>query len=64
MIAMSLPGEDVGMVRAELVDANGLVVSGASNNVTFSIKSGPGRVTATHSGSPANLSPSQVFKVL
>lgn len=54
-------GEDVAMIRASLVDVNGLLVPTASNNVTFTVKSGPGRVWATHSGSPANLSPSQVL---
>ena len=52
-------GEDVGLVRASLVDEHGLVVPGAANNVTFSVVSGAGKVAATHSGSPSNLSPSQ-----
>ena len=53
-------GEDVALVRASLIDENGVVVHGASNNVTFAVTVGPGRIWATHSGSPANLSPNHV----
>ena len=51
-------GEDTALVRASLVDSRGVVVPGASNNVTFAVVSGAGRIWATHSGDPANLSPS------
>ena len=56
--ALLLDCQDTAMVRASLVDSNGRVVPGAPHNVTFSISSGPGRVTATHNGDPANVSPS------
>jgi hypothetical protein len=56
--AVVLDGEDVAMLRATLVDAHGVVVPFSSNNVTFSVVSGPGRVWATHNGDPANISPS------
>lgn len=50
-------GEDVAMIRATLVDANGLMVPSANNNMTFSVVSGPGKVWTTHNGDPGNLSP-------
>lgn len=55
--ALVADGEDVAMVRAELLDEHGnLATQDASAffNVTFSIVSGGGRVLATHSGSPAD----------
>ena len=51
-------GEDTALVRATIVDEFGVQIPGASHNVTFSISSGYGKVWATHSGDPANLSPS------
>ena len=45
------------MIRATLVDSQGLMVPDADDNITFSIESGPGRVWTTHNGDPANLSP-------
>ena len=50
-------GEDTAMVRAELVDANGHLADQASNAVTFAVKSGEGRLWATHNGDPSNLEP-------
>lgn len=50
-------GEDVAMLRATLVDSNGLMVPGADNHVVFSVVSGPGKVWATHNGDPANTVP-------
>eukprot|EP00051_Salpingoeca_urceolata_P004109 m.62678 g.62678 ORF g.62678 m.62678 type:complete len:996 (-) comp13376_c0_seq3:134-3121(-) len=47
-------GEDVAMLRAEIVDIAGHLVNGASNNVTFTVVSGGGRVAGTHSGNPAS----------
>jgi hypothetical protein len=41
----------------KVLDAAGNVVSGASNNVTFEVVAGPGRILSTHNGDPA----SQVF---
>ena len=51
-----LDGEDVALIRASFVDARGELVP-ANDNVTFQVVSGPGYILATHSGSPANLSP-------
>lgn len=56
--ALVADGEDTAMLRATIVDSNGRVVPGASPNVTFKVVSGPGNVWATHSGDPANDSPS------
>ena len=52
-----LDGEDVAMIRADIVDKNGVVVNGANNNITFTIVSGAGKIWGTHNGDPANLSP-------
>jgi len=56
--ALVLDGQDTAMVRASLVDAQGIVVPASDNKVTFRVVSGPGKVWATHNGDPANLSPS------
>jgi hypothetical protein len=51
--ALLLNGQDVALVRAEVVDAKGRVVTGGSNNtinITFSVTDGPGRIVATHNG--------------
>ena len=53
-----LDGEDVAMIRAEILDENGNVLNGANNNVTFEVKSGPGKIWGTHNGDPANVKPS------
>ena len=50
-------GEDTAMVRAEIVDSEGRLVTSASNTVTFKVISGPGRVLSTHSGEPATQVP-------
>ena len=55
--AVVADGEDVAMVRAEVVDASGRLVADASHEVTFEIVSGGGAVWGTHSGNPADLHP-------
>ena len=47
-----LDGQDAGMVSAAIVDSNGKVVPSASNNVTFSIVKGPGRIIGVGNGDP------------
>ena len=47
-------GEDVAMVRATLLDYAGNFAFNATNNVTFTVVSGPGRIWTTHNGNPAN----------
>ena len=53
--AVVADGEDVAMLRVTLVDANGLMVPTANNNVSFTVLSGPGKVWTTHNGDPANV---------
>lgn len=53
--ALVADGEDVAMLKVVLVDSNGLMVPGASNNISFSVVSGPGQVYTTHNGDPANV---------
>jgi len=50
-------GEDVALVRATLLDSAGNFAADASDNVTFTIVSGPGRIWTTHNGDPADGSP-------
>lgn len=53
--ALLLDGQDVGLVRATIVDAAGNFVPGASGvNVSFRVMSGPGIVVGAHSGDPAS----------
>lgn len=50
-------GEDVAMVSATFVDADGVPVtlgSAASANITFSVTSGAGTIIGLHSGTPAS----------
>lgn len=42
--ALLLDGQDAGLVRATIVDSNGHFVAHGSNNISFSIVSGPGRI--------------------
>ena len=46
-------GEDVALVRAELLDASGRLATGSSALVTFAVDSGDGRLIGVHSGNPA-----------
>lgn len=57
--ALLLDGRDAALVRAEIVDANGVVVPSASNNVSFAVLSGPGRILGSHNGDPACHEPNQ-----
>ena len=50
--SLVLNGQDAGMVSAAIVDAQGKVVPSASQNVTFSIVSGPGRIIGVGNGNP------------
>lgn len=45
-----LDGHDTALVRATVVDAAGLTVADASDSVSFSITSGPGRISGVHNG--------------
>ena len=51
--ALVLDGQDSGLLRASIVDSNGRVVHMATNNVTFRVTSGPGKIVGTNNGDPA-----------
>lgn len=55
--ALVLDGSDTALLRATIVDANGVVAHQASDNVTFTIISGPGRVVGAHNGDQASREP-------
>jgi hypothetical protein len=52
-------GQDVALVRCEVVDSAGRLVPGSSNKVTFTV-SGPAEVFGVGNGDPANLTPDKV----
>jgi hypothetical protein len=52
--SLLLDGQDAAMLRASIVDANGVLASTASNNVSFSIVSGPGRILGVGNGNPTS----------
>lgn len=54
--ALVADGEDTAMLRAEIVDAAGNLVTSSADafsKIAFAVASGGGRVIATHSGNPA-----------
>ena len=51
---------DVALLRATIVDADGNPVLDATNNVTFTINSGPGFIAGVGNGDPSCQEPSQV----
>ena len=56
--ALVADGEDTAMVRATILDADGQIASGATGiRVTFTVRSGNGRVWATHSGDASTHEP-------
>jgi hypothetical protein len=52
--ALYLDGEDIALVRASVVDENGVLVTYQPFNVTFSVLSGPGRLAGIGNGDPAS----------
>lgn len=52
-----LDGEDVALVRATIVDASGAVCASCTNEVTFTVTSGPALVWGTGNGDPSNHDP-------
>jgi hypothetical protein len=52
--ALFLDGQDAALVRAAVTDAAGNVMHLASNNISFRVLSGPGRVQGSHNGDPRN----------
>ena len=58
--ALLLDGQDVGLLRAEIVDARGIFCALASGvNITFKVVQGPGEVVGVHSGDPKSHEPNQ-----
>ena len=57
--ALVLDGQDTGMVHAAIRDSNGNLDNMASNNITFKIVSGPGRIVGVGNGNPACHEPNQ-----
>jgi hypothetical protein len=55
--AVLADGEDVALVRASVVDADGRLCTTASHNVTFAILSGPGAVLGVGNGDPSSHEP-------
>ena len=52
--ALHLDGMDVALVRVQLVDAHGTVVTGDDRDVSFRVASGPLRITGVGSGDNTN----------
>jgi len=48
--ALIADGHDAALIRATVVDVNGVTVADASHLVTFRVTSGPGRVAGVHNG--------------
>lgn len=55
--ALLLDGQDVALVRASVVDDSGQVVHMATNNITFSVLSGPGLLLGTGNGDAKSYEP-------
>jgi len=56
--AVHMDGSDVALIRATIVDANGVVVHNSSANVTFSVTDdGPARIVGVGNGDPADHTP-------
>eukprot|EP01065_Artemidia_motanka_P030865 TRINITY_DN3700_c1_g1_i2.p1 TRINITY_DN3700_c1_g1~~TRINITY_DN3700_c1_g1_i2.p1 ORF type:complete len:955 (+),score=244.92 TRINITY_DN3700_c1_g1_i2:106-2970(+) len=52
--ALVADGEDVAMLRAEVLQADGSLAVLSNDSLTFRVVSGPGAVIATHNGDPAS----------
>ena len=55
-----LDGADVALVRATVVDENGMIVEDSTVNVTFDVTSGPGRLVGVGNGDPGDHDPNHV----
>ena len=56
--AVYLDGGDVALIRASVVDANGVICQGSTANITFAVSAGsPVRIAATGNGDPADHTP-------
>ena len=52
-----LDGQDVTLVRATVVDADGFTVHTSMNNISFAVTNGPARLIGVGNGDPANQDP-------
>ncbi len=57
--AVYLDGQDVALIRASVVDTNGVVVHDSTANITFSVSKGPARLVGVGNGDPANIEPNK-----
>jgi cold shock CspA family protein len=55
--AVVADGQDVALIRAAVVDANGVQTLHSGANITFAVVSGPGRVIGVGNGDPACTEP-------
>lgn len=55
--ALYLDGQDVALLRATIVDSMGQTVHLSTHNITFTIKSGPGRIVGTANGDSKSYQP-------
>ena len=55
-----LDGTDIALIRAAVVDVNGVLVHNSTANITFSVLSGPARVVGVGNGDPADHHPNHV----
>lgn len=55
--SLFLDGQDVALVRASIVDSTGQISHMATHNVTFVIRSGPGKVIGTANGDSKSYQP-------
>lgn len=60
--ALYLDGQDAALVRATIVDAQGNVCEDAVDAVSFAVTSGPGAVSGTGNGDPANHEPNHAAR--
>ena len=58
--ALVLDGQDAGLVRATVLDANDQVVPSASDRVMFTVLSGPGIIIGVGNGNPSCSQPNKV----
>jgi beta-galactosidase len=58
--SIAADGADVSLVRVEVVDSAGNVVTDASPNLTYSISSGSGEIIGVANGNPSDLVPDKV----
>jgi hypothetical protein len=55
--ALILDGQDAALLRASIVDSADEVMHLASNNISFRVVSGPGRIQGSHNGDPHSHEP-------